>query len=296
MLARWLVLVALARSARGYAGLQGVRVARVGRPGATVDLGEELRAAATSQPALCILGTYAADFNCVEYAQRVAHYLPKLRERNVGRVLFVVNGKPEAATALAELVNLPADVELFADPGGVAGRAFGVSRGWRPDDAELSSYVKLFAMLFGLGAWATLPAVIGGYLGNPFVPQPWIESALAQGQRAGRWPNTALVLDEATGAVVENKFAALPLVGGWPRRPLELATLRLQNMLDISIRNWQALRPEDGHLRVLTQLGGCVVLGADGVPLYEHRDPGICAVCNFESLLSQLERKSARKL
>ena len=50
-------------------------------------------------------------------------------------------------------------------------------------------------MLFGLGAWATLPAVIGGYIGNPNGNSGWIEGALAQGGRAGRWPDNALDLD-----------------------------------------------------------------------------------------------------
>ena len=148
-------------------------------------------------------------------------------------------------------------------------------------------------MLVGLGAWATLPAVIGGYLGNPFTPQPWIESALAQGQSAGRFPGNALVLDDATGAVLENKFAALPLVGGWGRPPLALATLRLQNMLGISLARWDELRPEDTELQVLTQLGGCVVVApgsgpGSGAARWEWRDPGICAVANFEDMLSAL--------
>lgn len=292
---RGLVLLgALAGRTSAYSALRGVQVTRVGgSASAPVDLGLELQAATATQSTLCILGTYAADFNCIEYAQRVRYYLPQLRERDVGRVLFVVNGKPEAARALAELVDLPADVELFADPDGSAGRAAGVSQGWRPEDGAMSPYVKLLGMLVGLGAWATLPAVIGGYLGNPITAQPWIEDALAQGQRAGRWPDTALVLDEASGQVKENKFSALPLVGGWPRRPLELATLRLQNMMDISIKNWDALRPEDEHLKVLTQLGGCVLLGAGGETIYEYKDPGICAVCNFENLISQLERSRA---
>ena len=97
-------------------------------------------------------------------------------------------------------------------------------------------------MLFGLGAWATLPAVIGGYIGNPNGNSGWIEGALAQGGRAGRWPDNALDLD-GSGAVVENKFAELPLVGGWGRRPLELATLRLQNMV--------SGRRKEGHTIIL---------------------------------------------
>ena len=55
-------------------------------------------------------------------------------------------------------------------------------------------------MLVGLGASATLPSVITGYLGNPWGSSGWIESSLAQGQKAGRWPDIALELDGAGAA------------------------------------------------------------------------------------------------
>ena len=81
-------------------------------------------------------------------------------------------------------------------------------------EVPLSPYVKLLGMLVGLGAGNTLPSVITGYLGNPNGKRGWIEQALAQGQRAGRWPDLALDLDES-GAVTRNAFDELPLVGGW---------------------------------------------------------------------------------
>jgi len=211
-----------------------------------------------------------------------------------------VNGEESGAEALCEAVDLNVGttaaggddkVELFVDPVGRAGRAFGVGRGWREDDSEMSPYLKLFGMLWGLGAWATLPAVIGGYIGNPFTPQPWIEDALAVGQKKGRFPGNALEIDPTSGKVVENKFASLPLVGEWKRRPLELATLRLQNMIDISIKNWKTLAPNEEALKegVLTQLGGCVVVDcASGEAVFEWKDPGICAVANFEDILKKL--------
>lgn len=292
-----LLVLTHAAGVSAYAKLQGVMASRVrASPDAPpIDLGRELEActSTSAQHATCVIfGTYAADFNAIEYGQRVRHYLPKLRQRGVERVLFIVNAEPDAARTLADRLDLPEAVELLADPTGAAGLAFGVARGWRPDDAEMSPYLKLFGMLFGLGAWATLPAVIGGYLGNPLGGQPWIEDALAQGARAGRWPANALELDPATGEVLENKFAALPLVGSWPRRPLELATLRLQNMLGLSLKEWDALRPADAQLQLLTQLGGCLVLGPGGEALYEWKDPGICAVCNFEDVLAKLERSN----
>ena len=187
---------------------------------------------------------------------------------------------------------------------------FGVGRGWRPDDTQLSPFVKLFGMLLGLGAWATLPAVISGYIGNPFFGQPWIEDALAVGQWKKRWPDTALVLEDEPvetsdddpenmgvlrGQKIKvrlNKFSELPYgLGEWKRRPLELATLRLQNMLDISIKYWKVLAPTEEALKdgVLTQLGGCIVVDSSSdTVLYKWRDPGICAVANFEDLLRRI--------
>lgn len=161
---------------------------------------------------LVVLGTYSADFNAIEYSQRLRHYLPQLKEKGVNKFAFILNAEPSAAKLLAQLTDLPSEVEIYSDPLGEAGKRFNCSRGWRPDDLT-DPYVKLFGMLFGLGAWATLPCVISGYLGNPYFSQPWIESALAQGQRAGRWPDNALELDEDKITIKENKFSQLAIVG-----------------------------------------------------------------------------------
>ena len=69
-------------------------------------------------------------------------FYPDLKERGVSRVMVVVNGEAPACTKLAELLDLPAEIELFSDPTGEAGRSFGVSRGFRPDDAGLR-YTKM---------------------------------------------------------------------------------------------------------------------------------------------------------
>ena len=274
--------------------------------GSTVDLSEFLSASAEStgdgNPSrdfnMLIFGTYAADFNAIEYAQRLRYYLPQLQTAGVSNIGLLLNCEADAAKKMVELVDLEtkvssesSPVELLIDPLGECGRKFGVGVGWRPDDEEMSPYLKLFGMLWGLGAWATLPSVIGGYLGNPFTPQPWTEDAMAVGQVKGRWPDTALELDDDTKAIKVNKFAELPYVGGWQRRPLELATLRLQNMVDISIKNWKDLAPQDDALNagVLTQLGGVVIVDAQsGEIAYEWKDPGICSVANFENMFSSL--------
>ena len=93
--------------------------------------------------------------------------MPQLRAKGVTQVKLILNAEPAACEAFVQLLDLPPSVEVLSDPSGVAGLKFGVARGFRPDDSEMSPFLKLFAMLFGLGAPLTLPFVIAGYLGNP---------------------------------------------------------------------------------------------------------------------------------
>lgn len=264
--------------------------------GETVDVANYMKSAEDGAGrSLFVFGAYAADFNAIEYAQRLRYYIPQLEEKcGISKFGLLLSCQPEAAKALAQEVDLPLDkIDLFVDNTGTIAKEWGVERGWLPEDSEVNPFLKLFGMLFGLGAWATLPAVIGGYIGNPFKAQPWIEDALAVGQLQGRWPNTALDLDEATGEIITNKFTELPVVGSWPRRPLELATLRLQSMVGISLTKWRELAPDEQALEagVLTQLGGCLVVdSATGETLFRWRDPGICAVASFEDIIEKLEK------
>jgi hypothetical protein len=99
----------------------------------------------------------------IEYAQRLRYYLPILQnECGVEKFGIILNCQPEAALALADVVDLDkTKVDLFVDNTGEAGKQFGVGRGWLPENDDVNPFLKLFGMLFGLGAWATLPAVIG---------------------------------------------------------------------------------------------------------------------------------------
>ena len=121
-----------------------------------------VRALGIDSFALSLLGVDSSGAECTpcytyadarpdEYAQRLRHSIPQLREKRVERFVVVVNGEPSACTKLASFLSLPPEVELLSDPSGEAGRRFGVSRGWRPDDAGLNPYLKLYLMLFGIG-------------------------------------------------------------------------------------------------------------------------------------------------
>ena len=281
-------LVVPLAAGRPVASLASVVLPRVG-DGEQIALGSALAQTAASEKTLIIFGCHAGDFNTVEYVQRCRAFWPQLTSKGVTRCLIVVNGQASSCEKLAELLDPPDGVELLSDPAGEAGRVFGVSRGWRPDDARVPPALKLFVVGIGLGPpWGTLPAVLSGYVGNPSGRRAWIEAALKQGQLAGRQagPLPDILELSASGEVVGNKFDDFPLVGGWGVRPLELATLRLQNLVGIQFAHWDALKPVDD--RCLTQLGGCAVVGEGGEPLFSWIDGGLCDVPDFEELLDAL--------
>lgn len=260
-----------------------------------MDLGAELGGIAGDGKTMAVFGTHAGDFNTIEYMQKIRASLPELKSRGgIDRVLFVVNGEPKQCKLLASLLDFPRgtddgddgiEIELLSDPRGEAGRKFGVSRGFRPDDESLSPFAKQFCSGIGIGPpWMTLPAVLPGYFGDPAGRREWIEESLRQGQLAGRWP-TVLELDgKDSDSIVGNKFDDAPLgVGAWGRRPFELATLRLQSLVGIQIKHWSELKPVDD--RCLTQHGGCTVVGKGGNAVYSWVDRGLCDVPDMHDLL-----------
>ena len=68
--------------------------------------------------------------------------MPELQKRGITKIGLVLNCEADSAKALADLVDLPCDasegygVTLLVDPLGKAGRAFGVGRGWKPEDKK----------------------------------------------------------------------------------------------------------------------------------------------------------------
>jgi len=293
--------------------LKGISLPRL-HDGASIDLGEALTSSCPTdngKKTMLILGTHPGDFNMIEYIQRLQYSLPKLQSKGVDRYMVVMNGEASACAKLAELLDLPTRrtdtdtdtddedtvlIEIFPDPTGEAGRRFGVDRGWRPDDTNLPPLLKLTVVGLGFGPpWGTLPAVLPGYTGNPSGKRGWIEASLEQGQRAGRWPEVLRLAgvngDAADGGasgsgIVGNKFDDFPLLGGWGIRPLELATLRLQNIIGIQMQHWDELGPVDD--RCLSQLGGCTIVGYGGKAVYSWVDRGLCDVPDMDDILDVL--------
>lgn len=83
--------------------------------------------------------------------------------------------------------------------------------------------------------------------------------------------------------VQDDKFDVL---GTEYQRPFELATIRLQNMMDV-LQHWDSLVPEDKDL--LTQLGGAYALNKDGDILHEHKDSGILRYADLRKVVQFLD-------
>lgn len=276
-----------------YQALQSKVVTRVIREGSNRGQTEDLDVGEWMQQttALIAFGTYAGDFNTIEYAQCLHYYWPILREEYaINKCALLVNSRPAGGLLVADSVELPSDIELWVDNTGDMARQFNVSRGWLPD-VSIHPFLKLLGMMpWGLGAPGTLAAILEGYTGSSSKQKPWIQDALAIGQAKGRWPDSILDIDD-DGSIIRNKFDDFVAVGWWPLRPFESATLRLQSLFGISLSNWDITMPDKEAMQcgVLTQLGGCVVV-KDSVPIFEWRDDGCCAILDFEFLLQELSR------
>ena len=104
-------VAAIDRRADAFSSLAGV-TARSVESGDDIDLGEFLSASSPGgDKSMLILGTYAADFNAIEYGQRLRYYLPELKKRGITKVGFVreylrlcVSASPSTLTRIIETI------------------------------------------------------------------------------------------------------------------------------------------------------------------------------------------------
>lgn len=234
--------------------------------GASVTIGE----LAKGKETVFAFFTHYGDFNSWEYAQRLKYVLPALKAKGT-RLVCVGIGTPAQARKFSELLDFDGAL-LYSDPTAASHRALGFSRGFGADTA-LNGYAKLFPMLLGIGSPGTLQAVFRGYRGDSGAQRDWVSAALQTGSAKGRFPTG---LDES----------AWDSIGSSGLRPFELATLRLQNMVDGIIGNFAELAPADDQL--LVQQGGTVFLSAAGETRWKFADKGILTYTDVEALLAKV--------
>jgi hypothetical protein len=208
--------------------------------------------------------THCADLGSPELIQRlIRNKIPQqLKDLNVP-YSFITIGTPSNATAFKQLFSStwPGGVDtmpLYIDPDGSLYTKLGFSKGFAPNTEAVSPYVKLLAMLAGLGSPGTIPEVLRGYIGDMTEDQVF-----------------------ERGTFLGDAFNVL---GSGYQRPLELATLRLQNMVQ-SLRGWGELAPPEAGM--LTWLGGCVVV-RDGRVEWRYDDRGILQTVDEEEVLRRV--------
>jgi hypothetical protein len=176
------------------------------------------------------------DFDSIEYAQALALALPQLEAAGIALVAIGI-GDAAGADRFCTYTGLPRAC-LQVEPDASLHRSLGLYPGL---ELPGGPWPGLLLMCAGIGSPGTLVEVLRGYTGDRQAPQ--------------RLPLPLFRLAGGEGFL----------------RPFELATVRLQNMVEVLSR-WRTYVPRD---EFITQRGGTYLLAADNTLLYRHRDPGI---------------------
>ena len=202
--------------------------------------------------------THMADLSSWELAQKISYYLPELSDSKTD-LIAIAPGSVKNAKKFSEMTSFPLS-NLYVDEEAVCYSKMNFNKGVLPN-VPVSPYFKLLLMLAGIGSDGTIPEVLRGYFGDRStgLRNEWIAPTLK--------------------IVQQSQFDAL---GSTYLRPFELATVRLQNMINI-LPLWNELLPEDKN--IITQLGGSYILNKNKEIIYSHIDTGILNYVNVDKVL-----------
>lgn len=206
---------------------------------------------------LVLIWSQLGDFDNLEYAWWLQKAQDKLRENNI-TVRAVGIGDRRAGEKFCDYTGFPKN-QLFVDPQAEIHQALGLYSGLSIKFPLLSTgqnaWLNLMLMCAGIASPGTLREVLRGYTGDRKAPQLFADEEVIRGTPLPSF-----------------KGASFKLLGGKGfQRPIELATLRLQNMTEV-LSNWKTYVPNSAYL---TQRGGTFLFDGEGKLLYEHRDRGI---------------------
>jgi hypothetical protein len=190
----------------------------------------------SGQRRLVLLLSQLGDFDSMEFAQALVPVLPRLEAAGISTCAIAI-GDAAGAERFCAFTGFPRRaLQVQADA--ALHQALGLYAGLQTPGGP---WPGLLLMCAGIGSPGTLQEVLRGYTGDRTAPQ-----------------RLNLPLFRAAG-------------GEGFQRPFELATVRLQNMVEV-LGNWRTYVPRDDFI---TQRGGTFLLEADDTLLYSHRDRGI---------------------
>ena len=191
---------------------------------------------ATGQRRLVLLFSQLGDFDSLEYAQALVASLPRLQRAGL-RLMAIGIGDESSADRFCAFTGFPRScLQVEADNSLHA--ALDLYQGLQ---APGGPWPNLLLMCAGIGSPGTLAEVLRGYTGDRSAPQ--------------RLTTPLFRLAGGEGF----------------QRPFELASVRLNNMVEV-LGRWRTYVPCDDYI---TQRGGTFLLDADDSILYVHRDRGI---------------------
>ena len=185
---------------------------------------------------LVVVWGQLGDFDSIEYAQALVPVLPQLEAAGIGLHAFAI-GHEAGRERFCTYTGFPME-RLTVQAGNSLHQALGLYSGLA---TPAGPWPNLMLMCAGIGSPGTLTEVLRGYTGDRSAPS-----------RLG-WPLFNLA---GSSEVL---------------RPFELATVRLQTMVEV-LGHWRTYVPRDDYL---TQRGGSFVVEADNTLAYVHRDRGI---------------------
>jgi hypothetical protein len=190
----------------------------------------------SGQRRLVLLLSQLGDFDSMEYAQAVVPVLPRLEAAGISTCAIAI-GDAAGAERFCAYTGFPRRV-LQVQADAALHEALGLYAGLQTPGGP---WPALLLMCAGIGSPGTLQEVLRGYTGDRTAPQ-----------------RLNLPLFRAAG-------------GEGFQRPFELATVRLQNMVEV-LGHWRTYVPRDDFI---TQRGGTFLLEADDTLLYSLRNRGI---------------------
>ncbi len=191
---------------------------------------------AAGERRLVLLFSQLGDFDSLEYAQALVAAMPRLQQAGL-RLLAIGIGDESSADRFCDFTGFPRSC-LQVETDNSLHMALGLYQGLQ---APGGAWPSLLLMCAGVGSPGTLAEVLRGYTGDRSAPQ-----------------RLSLPLFRFAG-------------GEGFQRPFELASVRLQNMVEV-LGRWRTYVPCDDYI---TQRGGTFLLDADDSLLYSHRDSGI---------------------
>lgn len=210
----------------------------------------------SSSYTLILVLSNLGDFDSLEYAWWLNKEIDFLKTKNI-EVKAIGIGDRQSGKKFCQYTGFSED-NLFIDSSAELHRELNLYQGLKWDLSFFSktqnAWANLLLMCAGIGSKGTLKEVFRGYIGDKNAP-----SLFKENESINIKPLPA----------INSSF--FNRVGKDYQRPFELATLRLQNMVEV-LKHWRIYVPNEQYM---TQRGGTFLFNKERELIYEHRDKGI---------------------